>query len=78
MLRKAQPKTNVVAAHATIEEGAVAKPALDTANGQTIKVFCDEKAAMTTLKDQRFEFVDSAQDAQIYWLIGIQRNNYRD
>ena len=59
MLRKAIPKTDVVAAHATIEEGAVAKLAVEANNGQTIKIFCDEKAAMTTLKDNRFEFVDT-------------------
>ena len=59
MLRKAQPKTDVVAAHATIEEGAVAKLAVEANDGQAIKIFCDEKAAMTTLKDNRFEFVDT-------------------
>lgn len=33
---------------------------------------------MASLKDPRFEFVDQPQAAQIYWLIGVQRNNYRD
>ena len=58
VLRKTQPKNNITTEHAAIEEGATAKPVIDTQDGETIKVFTDEKSAMATLKDPRFEFVD--------------------
>ena len=32
---------------------------------------------MTTLQDARFQLVDDADQAQIYWLIGPQRSTHK-
>lgn len=42
-------------------------------NNEPIKVFSDQPEAMATLQDARYQFVDVADDAQIFWLIGQHR-----
>ena len=44
---------------------------------EPIKVFTDEPDAMATLQDARFQIVDDPEQAQIFWLIGAQRNSHK-